>query len=108
MAEGSGNQNRLYYADLGDPMKPNVAAAVKPVIEADDAEYAPLGNTGPVVYLRTDKDAPNRKVIAVDLQQPGPGAVEDDRARAEGGAGERRRHRRAHRLRSTWWTCRAG
>jgi prolyl oligopeptidase len=74
MFEGSGNQNRLYVADLGDPMKPNLRAAVKPVIETDDAEYAPIGNTGTVVYLRSDKDAPNRKVIAVDLKNPAPAA----------------------------------
>jgi len=70
MAEGSGNENRLYVADLRDPMKPDIRAAVKPVIEADDAEYRPIGNRGPVVFLRTDKDAPNRKVVAVDLRQP--------------------------------------
>ncbi|MCC7177458.1 MAG: S9 family peptidase [Acidobacteria bacterium] len=72
MAEGSGNQNRLYYADLGDPMRPNVKAQVKPVIETDDAEYAPIGSKGSIVYLRSDKDAPNRKVIAVDLRSPAP------------------------------------
>jgi prolyl oligopeptidase len=74
MYPGSGNQNRLYYADLGDPMHPSIGAPVKPVIEVDDAEYAPFGNVGTTVYLRSDKDAPNRKVIAVDLKNPAPGA----------------------------------
>ena len=74
MAEGAGNQNRLYYADLGNPDAPNVRAQVTPVIEADDAEYAPIGNRGSIVYLRSDKDAPNRKVIAVDLRNPVPTA----------------------------------
>jgi prolyl oligopeptidase len=72
MAEGSGNQNRLYYADLGSATSPDVRAQVKPVIETDDAEYAPIGNRGSVVFLRSDKDAPNRKVIAVDLAEPAP------------------------------------
>jgi prolyl oligopeptidase len=70
LSKGSGNQNRLYYADLGDPRKPDVTAAVRPVIERDDAEFMPLGNDGSVVYLRTDDVAPNRKVMAVDLQKP--------------------------------------
>jgi prolyl oligopeptidase len=74
MYPGSGNQNRLYYADLGDPMHPSIGAPVKPVIEVDDAEYAPFGNVGTTVYLRSDKDAPNRKVIAVDLKNPAPAA----------------------------------
>ena len=72
MAEGSGNQNRLYYADLSDSKAPDISAEVQPLIEADDAEYAPIGNVGPVLYLRSDKDAPNRKVIAVDLRSPAP------------------------------------
>ena len=53
---------------------PNVKAPVKPVIEADDAEYPPIGNQGSMVFLRSDKDAPNRKVIAVDLRNPAPTA----------------------------------
>ena len=73
MFEGSGNQNRLYYADLGNPSMPRVDAPVRPVIETDDAEYAPIGNEGPTVYLRSDKDAPNRKIIAIDLRRPAPG-----------------------------------
>ena len=74
MREGSGHDNRLYFADLDDPMKPKVRAAVKPVIETDDAEYAPIGNMGSLVYMRSDRDAPNRKVIAVDLKNPAPSA----------------------------------
>ena len=74
MYPGSGNQNRLYYADLGDPKHPTIAAPIKPVIEADDAEYAPFGNVGTTVYLRSDKDAPNRKIIAIDVRNPVPAA----------------------------------
>jgi prolyl oligopeptidase len=74
MFEGSGNKNRLYAADLGQAKAPNVKAPVKPVIETDDAEFAPIGNTGSIVFLRSDKDAKNRKVIALDLQNPAPAA----------------------------------
>src|SRR3954468_1309371 len=70
MAQGSDNKNRLYVADLGDPKQPDIAAPIKPVIETDDAEYAPLGNVGTVLYLRSDLDAPNRRIIAVDLRNP--------------------------------------
>ncbi len=44
--EGSDNNNRLYVADLGDPKKPNVKAAIKPITEAGDAEYSPFGSQG--------------------------------------------------------------
>ena len=74
MFEGSGNKNRLYAADLGNPKAPNLKAPIKPVIETDDAEFAPIGNQGSVILLRSDKDAPNRKVIAIDLKNPAPAA----------------------------------
>ncbi len=31
-----------------------------------------LAATAPIVYLRSDKDAPNRRVIAIDLRDPKP------------------------------------
>ena len=73
-AKGSDNSNRLYYADLGDPMQPNIAAQVKPVVEDDDAEFNPFGSKGQVLYVRTDRGAPNRKVIAIDVRNLSPAA----------------------------------
>ena len=74
MAQGSGNENRLYFADLGSGAAPDITARVRPLIETDDAEYAPIGNQGPVLFLRSDKRAPNRKVIALDVRNPAPPA----------------------------------
>jgi prolyl oligopeptidase len=74
MWEGAENKNSLYYADLGQPDAPRINAPVKPLMAVNDAEYWPIGNTGTMLYLRTDKDAPNRKVIAVDLLNPAPAA----------------------------------
>lgn len=71
--EGATNNNRLYAADLGDPGHPDLHAAVRPLVETDDAEYAPVGNIGTTLFLRTDAGAPNRKVIAIDLAGPGGG-----------------------------------
>jgi len=68
MFEGAENRNRLYVADLGTPSAPNIGASVTAIFETNDAEYAPIGNKASTLYLRTDKDAPNRKVIAVDLR----------------------------------------
>jgi prolyl oligopeptidase len=72
MAKGAENSNRLYVADLADPMRPNVAAPVKSLIEEDGAEFRVFGNLGPVLFMRTDRGAPNRKVVAVDLRKPAP------------------------------------
>ena len=67
VAEGAENKNKLYVADLGDPKAPKITAPVKPLFEANDAEYAPIGNEGSTLFIRSDKDAPNRFVAAVDL-----------------------------------------
>jgi prolyl oligopeptidase len=71
-SRGADNNNRLYYADLEHPHNPKVTAAVKPVIERDDAEFAPIGNKGSLVYVRSDLEAPNRKVLAIDVEHPSP------------------------------------
>jgi prolyl oligopeptidase len=72
-ARGADNNNRLYYADLADPDNPSIGATVGPLVERDDAEFAPIGNEGSLIYLRSDLDAPNRKIIAIDLQRPAQG-----------------------------------
>jgi len=74
MAEGAENRNRLYVADLGDPKAPKITAPVRPIAESDDAEYAPIGNRGSTLYVRSDRNAPNRIVAAIDLDHPAPAA----------------------------------
>ena len=72
LSKGSDNNNRLYYADLRNPKAPVIGAPIRPVFEDDTAEFAPFGNVGSLLFLRTDRDAPNRKVLAVDVTRPAP------------------------------------
>ena len=72
VSRGSENNNRLYCSDLGDPESPQIGAPVKPLVETDDAEFMAFGNVGETLYLRTDRDAPNRRVIALDVNHPEP------------------------------------
>ena len=74
MYRGSGNENRLYWADLGNPMAPKIDAPIAPLVETEDAEFFPIGSQGSTVLLRSDKDAPNRRIIAIDLKQAAPTA----------------------------------
>ncbi len=46
ISKGADNNNRLYYADLGDPARPVIAAPVRPLIEDDGAEFSVVGNAG--------------------------------------------------------------
>ena len=50
------------------------SAPVKPVVEENGAEYAAFGNKGSLLFVRTDRNAPNRKVIGIDLANPAPSA----------------------------------
>ncbi len=72
--KGADNNNQLFLADLGDPLRPDIRARIRPLVESQDAEYAPIGNYGTRIYLRSDKDAPRRRVIAIDLEHPEPSA----------------------------------
>jgi prolyl oligopeptidase len=64
--EGSSPKNRLYYADLQDPLVPKLDAPIVKIVDEHIAEFTVLGNVGPIFYTRTDLDAPNRRVIGID------------------------------------------
>jgi prolyl oligopeptidase len=70
LSNGSDPKNRLFYADLGDPLRPRIDAPIQVILDEDIAELSPIGNRGSTLLLRTDMDAPRRKVIAIDLGQP--------------------------------------
>ena len=70
---GADNHNQLHYLALGDDTRA-IAGPIVPVVEAGDAEYSPIGADGSRLYLRSDQDAPNRRVIVIDLDHPEPGS----------------------------------
>ena len=67
---GADNNNQLHYINLGSANAPLVTAPIRAVVETIDAEYAPIGNYQTRLYLRSDKDAPRRRIIAIDLENP--------------------------------------
>lgn len=70
---GADNNNQLHYIELELAHAPNLLAPIRPLVETLDAEYTPIGNYQSRLYLRSDKDAPNRRVLAIDLERPDPG-----------------------------------
>ncbi len=64
------DKNELYIADLADPQHPNVAAPITPIVTGQDANYAALGVVHGQLFLQTDKNAPNRKVVAAPIATP--------------------------------------
>jgi prolyl oligopeptidase len=69
---GTSTRNRLYYADLRDPMQPDVGAKVRPLYAKGDAGYTPVGNIGDTLYLQTTLDAPKGRIVAAKFDDPDP------------------------------------
>ena len=63
ISQGTDKRNRFFYKSLFEPK-----SQVVELILNLEAEYEFLGNDGSVFYFKTDLDAPNGKVIAIDTR----------------------------------------
>ena len=64
-SKGTSPNNELTLQDLDNPDAPLLR-----LIDTPDATYAPIDNEGTLFWLLTTLDAPNGKVIAIDLSRP--------------------------------------
>ena len=66
---GTSPKNRVYYRAAnknGDlPNGPFVK-----LLDSEDAMYQVIENVGSTLYVLTDKDAPRRRIVAIDLGHP--------------------------------------
>jgi prolyl oligopeptidase len=69
---GTDRRNRIARVDLQEDGWP-----VQPLLMEFDASYDFLANDGATFYVRTDKDAPRGRIVAVDLADPAPGTWRD-------------------------------
>jgi len=63
---GTDPKNLLFYKDLRDPNLPVVE-----LIREFEANYSFVGNDGSRFWLLTDLNAPRRRLVAIDLDNPG-------------------------------------
>jgi prolyl oligopeptidase len=63
--QGTDRRNRFTYQELRDPDAKSID-----LVNDFENEYTFLDNVGPVFYVRTDLDAPRRRVIAIDTRKP--------------------------------------
>ena len=70
--KGTSNKNELFVKDMGTPLAPNLDAPLVPLYPGHTAAYEPLGVVKGVLYLLTDRDAPNKKVVSVAIDKPDP------------------------------------
>jgi prolyl oligopeptidase len=68
--EGTDPSNRLYLIDLANPRRPRVSNPLVRLLDRADAQYEFLGNVGPVLIVRTDKDAPRGRIVGIDVNNP--------------------------------------
>ena len=64
-SKGTSPNNELSVKDLARPDAP-----ILKLIDAADATYAPINNDDSLFWLLTTLDAPNGKVISIDLNRP--------------------------------------
>jgi prolyl oligopeptidase len=68
--KGTGDRYRVFYKDLGKNLR-HTSGGLKPLVEDFAAEYAFVGNDGSELWFKTDRDAPQGKVVAVDVNPRG-------------------------------------
>jgi prolyl oligopeptidase len=75
ITEGTEEKNRVYWVPLSElklAQTGGVAGGkVRQLFDAFDATYAWVGEKGDKAYIYTDKDAPQYRLVAVDLKNPG-------------------------------------
>ena len=64
-SEGTKPENRIFVKDLSKPDAP-----IQPFLDKFDADYTVVGNDAERFYAMTDKDAPRRRLVAIDLAAP--------------------------------------
>src|SRR5205823_4986285 len=70
VSQGTDVRNRLYFIDLDNPGKPQVDNPVVRLIDRLDAEYGFIGNRGTNFYVRTDRNAPKGRIVAINIDNP--------------------------------------
>jgi prolyl oligopeptidase len=65
ISQGTDTRNRLFYKDLRER-----DAKVVELLNDFDAEYSFIDNDGPLLWFRTDLNAPRGRLIAIDINHP--------------------------------------
>jgi prolyl oligopeptidase len=63
-------RTRIYFIDLDNPDRPNLRAPVVKLFDTGDAFYEFISSDGPLFFVRTNKNAPHGRIVAVDINAP--------------------------------------
>ena len=64
--QGTDPRTRVHVADL------ETGGDVRALLDTFDAEYECIGTDGDTLYVLTDRDAPSRRIVAIDVNGPDP------------------------------------
>ena len=67
VSQGTDVRHRLYFKDLRNPGRPEIENPVVRLIDRLEAEYAFVGNRGTMFYVRTDRNAPKGRIVAINI-----------------------------------------
>ncbi|MDB4870952.1 MAG: Prolyl oligopeptidase [Gemmatimonadales bacterium] len=70
VSQGTDVRTRLYFVDLDNPGKPEITNPVVRLIDKLDAEYEFVGNNRTIFYVRTDRNAPRGRIVAISIDNP--------------------------------------
>ena len=70
VSQGTDVRNRLYFVDLDNPGKPEIDNPVVRLVDKLDAEYSFVGNRATMFYVRTDRNAPKGRIVAISIDNP--------------------------------------
>jgi prolyl oligopeptidase len=65
---GTDPENRVYVADVSSGVD---SVAVRPLLDDADASYLPIAAIDGTLYLHTDRDAPNGRIVALEVAGDG-------------------------------------
>jgi prolyl oligopeptidase len=74
VSQGSDERTRLYFVDLGRARRPAVGNPVVRLLDEFDASYDFVHSEGMIFYVRTNHQAPNSRVVAIDINARRPSA----------------------------------
>ena len=74
ISQGSDERTRLYFIDLSRARRPAVGNPVVRLLDEFDASYDFVHSEGMVFYVRTNHQAPNSRLVAIDINARRPSA----------------------------------
>ena len=70
VSQGTDVRTRLYFIDLDNPGNPEISNPVVRFLDKADAEYEFVGNNRTTFYVRTDRNAPRGRIVAISIDNP--------------------------------------